>query len=56
MINSINDIVNAANAISRGDMDVQIDVDQIGEIGDLAQAIDRMRTSLRAAIERLRRF
>ena len=56
MINSINDIVNAANAISRGDMDVQIDVDQVGEIGDLAQAIDRMRTSLRAAIERLRRF
>jgi nitrogen fixation/metabolism regulation signal transduction histidine kinase len=55
MITSIQAIVNAANAISRGDMDVHIDVDQGGEIGDLAEAIDRMRTSLRAAIERLRR-
>lgn len=56
MIQSINDIVDAANSISRGDMDVPIDVDQVGEIGDLARAIDRMRTSLRAAIERLRRY
>jgi methyl-accepting chemotaxis protein len=56
MIDSINKIVNAANSISRGDMDVPIDVDQVGEIGDLARAIDRMRTSLRAAIERLRRY
>jgi HAMP domain-containing protein len=55
MITSIQAIVNAANAISRGDMDVEIDVNQGGEIGDLAEAIDRMRTSLRAAIERLRR-
>lgn len=52
---SINKIVDAANAISRGDMDVPIDVDQGGEIGDLARAIERMRSSLRAAIERLRR-
>jgi HAMP domain-containing protein len=36
-------------------MDVMIDVEQGGEIGELARAIDRMRTSLRAAIERLRR-
>jgi HAMP domain-containing protein len=56
MIEAINDIVNAANSISRGDMDVPINVDQAGEIGDLARAIDRMRTSLRAAIERLRRY
>jgi HAMP domain-containing protein len=56
MINAINEIVDAANSISRGDMDVAINVDQTGEIGDLAKAIDRMRTSLRAAIERLRRY
>lgn len=55
VITSINEIVDAANAISRGDMDVPINVDQAGEIGDLARAIERMRTSLRAAIERLRR-
>lgn len=55
MIESIQAIVDAANDISRGDMDVHIDVEQGGEIGELAQAIDRMRTSLRAAIERLRR-
>jgi HAMP domain-containing protein len=55
MITSIQGIVDAANSISRGDMDVLIDVDQTGEIGELAKAIDRMRTSLKAAIERLRR-
>lgn len=55
MLNSIQEIVNAANSISRGDLDVPIDVAQGGEIGDMAQAIERMRTSLKAAIERLRR-
>ncbi len=55
MVRAIDTIVSAANAISRGDLDVPIDVDQRGEIGDMAQAIERMRTSLKAAIERLRR-
>ncbi|HDD56026.1 MAG TPA: HAMP domain-containing protein [Chloroflexi bacterium] len=55
VIRSIQNIVDAANAISRGDMDVPIDVEQGGDIGELAQAIERMRTSLKAAIERLRR-
>ena len=55
IIDSMQRIVNAADSISRGDMDVMIDVEQGGEIGELARAIDRMRTSLRAAIERLRR-
>jgi HAMP domain-containing protein len=48
-------IIDAANAISRGDLDVSIDIEQGGEIGELANSIDRMRTSLKAAIERLRR-
>ena len=55
MVRSIGQIVDAANAISRGDLDIPIDVDQRGEIGDMAQALERMRTSLKAAIERLRR-
>ncbi len=40
--------------ISRGDLDIPIEINQAGEIGELAKAIDRMRTSLKAAIERLR--
>lgn len=52
---SVTNIIDAANAISRGDLDVPIDVNQAGEMGELAKAIDRMRTSLKAAIERLRR-
>jgi HAMP domain-containing protein len=55
MVKAVDEIVNAANSISRGDLDVPINVEQRGEIGDLAKAIERMRTSLKAAIERLRR-
>jgi len=55
IVRSITEIIDAANAISRGDLDVPIDVDRPGEIGELAKAIERMRTSLKAAIERLRR-
>ena len=55
IVTAITKIIDAANAISRGDLDVPIDVGQPGEIGELAQAIERMRTSLKAAIERLRR-
>jgi len=55
MLQSMTKIIDAANAISRGDLDVAIDIEQGGEIGELANSIDRMRTSLKAAIERLRR-
>jgi HAMP domain-containing protein len=55
MVGAINSIVKAANSISRGDLDVAINVEQRGEIGEMAGAIERMRTSLKAAIERLRR-
>jgi CHASE3 domain sensor protein len=55
LMNSMTSIIDATNAISRGDLDVPIEVNQKGEIGELAKAIDRMRTSLKAAIERLRR-
>ncbi len=55
LMNSMTSIIDATNAISRGDLDVPIEINQSGEIGELAKAIDRMRTSLKAAIERLRR-
>jgi HAMP domain-containing protein len=55
IVRAILEIINTANSISRGDLDFPINVDQPGEIGDLAQAVERMRTSLKAAIERLRR-
>ncbi len=55
LLQSMTSIIDAANSISRGDLDVPIDVEQGGEIGELAKSIDRMRTSLKAAIERLRR-
>ncbi len=45
----------AAESISRGDLDVPIEVKTGDEMQDLADSIDRMRISLKAAIERLRR-
>jgi CHASE3 domain sensor protein len=44
----------AADSISRGDLDVAIQVDTGDEMQRLAESIERMRTSLKAAIERLR--
>ena len=44
----------AADSISRGDLDVPIAVTSRDEIGDLAESVERMRASLKAAIERLR--
>jgi methyl-accepting chemotaxis protein len=45
----------AAQSISRGDLDVPIEVKTGDEMQDLADSIERMRASLKAAIERLRR-
>ena len=55
IVRSILEIIDTANSISRGDLDIPIDTEKPGEIGELAEAIERMRTSLKAAIERLRR-
>jgi HAMP domain-containing protein len=52
---STQDLSAAADAISRGDLDVPIEISTGDEIEVLADSIERMRTSLRAAIERLRR-
>ncbi len=45
----------AAESISRGDMDSPIIAETGDEMEDLARSIERMRVSLKAAIERLRR-
>lgn len=44
----------AADQISLGDLDAKVGVRSRDEIGTLAESIERMRTSLKAAIERLR--
>jgi HAMP domain-containing protein len=52
---STSELSNAADAISRGDLDMPIQISTGDEIEDLADSIERMRNSLRAAIERLKR-
>ncbi len=52
---SSSELSKAADAISRGDLDVSIQISTGDEMEDLADSIDRMRNSLKAAIERLRR-
>jgi methyl-accepting chemotaxis protein len=48
-------LTDAAERMSMGDLNVRIDVRSEDEIGLLAQAIGRMQTSLRMAMERLRK-
>lgn len=48
-------LTEAADRISVGDLDVDIDTRRKDEIGDLAEAIARMQDSIRLSIERLRR-
>ena len=51
----IRGLVEDANQISIGDLNRTIETDRNDEIGDLAEAIRRMQTSIRLSIERLRR-
>jgi len=53
--NSATALSDAADAISRGDLDIPISISTGDEMENLADSIERMRTSLKAAIERLRR-
>ncbi len=48
-------LVDAANEISLGKLDNPVTVNTNDEIGDLARALERMRVSLGAALDRLRR-
>jgi HAMP domain-containing protein len=55
VVQPIERLVRAADAISMGDLDRPVTVERNDEVGDLAQALERMRLSLEAAMERLRR-
>jgi HAMP domain-containing protein len=48
-------LIDAAEKISVGDLDTEINVDTKDEISDLAETISRMQESIRLSIERLRR-
>jgi methyl-accepting chemotaxis protein len=47
-------LAEVADRMSLGELDVEIDVDGSNEIGQLAESLRRMQSSLRSAIERLR--
>lgn len=49
------ELTDAANRISLGELDVPIAVQSDDEIGTLGESLDRMRISLKQAIERLRK-
>lgn len=48
-------LVQVADNISMGDLDMSIEVTSRDEIGELQESIERMRVSLRAAMERLKK-
>ena len=55
VVNPIMKLTDAAERMSLGELNVKIDIKSKDEIGLLAQAIGRMQTSLRLAMERLRK-
>lgn len=55
VVSPIRQLSEIADRISMGDMDAKIDVKATGEIGVLAQSLERMQTSVKAAIERLQK-
>lgn len=55
IVQPIERLVKSAEAISMGDLAQPVRADRNDEIGDLAQALERMRLSLESAMERLRR-
>jgi HAMP domain-containing protein len=55
VVNPIRHLSEVADKISMGDLNATVDVKAKGEIGLLAQSIERMQTSVKAAIERLQK-
>jgi HAMP domain-containing protein len=55
VIGPIRELSEVANKISMGELDAPIEVKATGEVGVLAESIERMQTSVKAAIERLQR-
>ncbi len=54
VVKPIKQLTDAAERMSLGDLNVEIDIKSKDEVGLLAQAIKRMQTSLSLAVERLR--
>ncbi len=48
-------LVEVADNISMGDLDTSIEVTSRDEIGELQESIERMRVSLKTALERLKK-
>lgn len=55
VVKPIMQLTDAAERMSMGDLEVKIDIKSKDEIGLLAQALNRMQTSLNMAMERMRR-
>ncbi|WP_045234590.1 HAMP domain-containing protein, partial [Deinococcus pimensis] len=55
IVQPIETLVAAADKISLGQLDTPVSAERNDEIGDLARALERMRLSLEAAMERLRK-
>jgi HAMP domain-containing protein len=55
VIYPIRHLSEVANKISMGDLDAPIQIKATGEVGVLAESIERMQTSVKAAIERLQK-
>jgi methyl-accepting chemotaxis protein len=55
LVQPIKRLTEAADRISVGDLDVEIEIDSRDEIAALGEAISRMKDSIRLSLERLRR-
>jgi len=55
IIRPILGLVAVADEISKGNLDATVALDSKGEVGELARSLERMRTSLKVAINRLSR-
>jgi HAMP domain-containing protein len=55
VINPITEMANLADRISLGELDIKIPVDKNNEIGLLARSFERMQTSLRMSMRRLKK-
>jgi HAMP domain-containing protein len=55
VIRPIRYLSRVADKISMGELDTPIQIKEKGEVGVLAESIERMQTSVRAAIERLQK-
>jgi HAMP domain-containing protein len=55
VIHPIRQLSEIADKISMGELDTPIKINEKGEVGALAESIERMQTSVKAAIERLRK-